>query len=209
MTHAEEVIRQVIAPYPNVFYVRDCIPETSAFQSGRATDDVDADLYKAAYDALIHNVHDEHRSLDSVIVVDGTPRFQIQLCDELSLALGPFHTTPSVVGLTNAPVVFNRYLTFDLNERDLPVGVETIASVICPSITVPAVASRLCDTLYLTNMVIQGDVPADLDPDPSRHDREEEFPPLDDDYLQLDGDPNDIHYVFPPLDHAEDGDHGT
>ena len=94
-------------------------------------------------------------------------------------------------------------------ERDLPVGVETIASVICPSITVPAVASRLCDTLYLTNMVIQGDVPADLDPDPSRHDREEEFPPLDDDYLQLDGDPNDIHYVFPPLDHAEDGDHGT
>jgi hypothetical protein len=227
MTSAEEIIRRVIAPHQNVFCVRDCIPETSSFQNGRAADDVDADLYAATCNALLHNLRDIHRSLDSVVVVESNPRFQSQVVVELSRALGPLHTTPSVIGLTTTPVVFNRHLTIDENERDLPPGVETIASTICASVTVPAVAFHLCNTLCLANVVVQGDTPADLDPDPSRLDREDEFPPLDDHSLPLedpdffefhpaldgdvDGDrflfhppdnenENDIHHVFPPPD---------
>lgn len=222
MTSAEEIIRRVIAPYyQNVFFVRDCIPETSAFQNGRAADDVDADLYSVAYNALVHNVPDMHSILDSVVVVEATHRFQCQVCDELSRALQPLHTTPSVIGLKNVPVVFNQYLSIDQNERDLPPGVETIASLICPSMTVPAVAFLLCSSLYITNLVVQGDPPVDLDPDPSRVDGgEEEFPPLDDYSLLMDDDPDffeeflaledgDVdgnRFVFPPPDDDDDDD---
>ncbi len=137
------------------------------------------------------------------------------------------HTTPSVFSFKNVHVVFNRHLTIDreINTRALPDGVETVASVLCPSMTVPAVAFHVCNSLYLTNVVIQGDSPADLDPDPSSspNHEDEEFPPLDDDddddaddaddadgdfeFPFPDRDEDDADFVFPPLD-RDDVDHG-
>jgi hypothetical protein len=128
---------------------------------------------------------------------------------------------PSVVGVRNTPVVFNQYVTidFEITEHGLPDGVETITSVVCPSIPVLAVACYLCSMRYITNVVVQGDTPADLDLDPSR-DNNMEFPPEDIDEnfgppnfdqdefrpLNIDED-DDAGLIFPPLD-RDDHDHG-
>jgi hypothetical protein len=101
MSPAEEIIRLVIASHNNVFFVRYCIPEMSAFQNGRAANDVNADLYGMARNILLHNVHDVHGILDSVVVVDGTVRFQCQICADLARALRPSHPVPSVIGVRN------------------------------------------------------------------------------------------------------------